>query len=153
GKGTSFIKTGAGWRAGRFTPTGKRPRAEGPIVEAVSGPHMYVYGWMGAATAAAAAAWSSPRSGTSLKFPVKADTEVTTADLDSYDLVLFGTAQTNSVIARLRANLPLALDPGAADYGLLFIAPVGKQYVLVNSGLAWWTGVDGMEPYRVLSRF
>ena len=41
--------------------------------------------------------------------------------------------------ARLAPNLPLALSRDAADYGLLFVAPAGKHYVLVNSGLPWWT--------------
>jgi hypothetical protein len=56
----------------------------------------------------------------------------------------------------------MALDPGAADYGLLFILPAGKHYVLVSSGLPWWTGAEeanrggyrwAPEPYRLLSTF
>src|SRR5262249_14353500 len=58
--------------------------------------------------------------------------------------------------------LPLALLPGAADYGLVFIAPIGSHYALVNSGLPWWTGADearrGGDPflpeqYRLLTTF
>jgi hypothetical protein len=82
---------------------------------------------------------------------VKADSAVTAADIDTSDLVLFGTADTNSLIARFAAGLPLALNPGAADYGLLFIAPIGKHHVLVSSGLPWWTGADdanrGGDPF------
>jgi hypothetical protein len=57
-------------------------------------------------------------------------------------LVLFGTAESNRLVARLAGRLPLELRPDAADYGLLFVAPVGKHYALVNSGLPWWTGAD-----------
>ena len=160
------------WRAGRFDAPGKRPGAEGPIVEAVSGRHIYVYGTVGAKTAdelesrkkavESAATWSSPRSHLSISFPVKADTAVTPEDLDSSDLVLFGTRESNSLIARFAPVLPLALNAGAADYGLLFIAPVGSHYALVSSGLPWWIGADderrggpplAPEQYRLLSTF
>jgi len=55
----------------------------------------------------------------------------------------------------------MELRPDAADYGLLFIAPVGKHYALVNSGLPWWTGADesaipyawAPAPYRQLAAF
>jgi hypothetical protein len=133
-------------------PAGKRLGAEGPIVRAISGRHTYVYGTLGAQTdeelderrkvAEAAANWSTVRSHLLLSLPVKADREVTAEDIDSADLVLFGTAGSNALVARFASRLPLELRPDAADYGLLFIAPVGKRYALVNSGLPWWTGAD-----------
>ncbi|HEY2018629.1 MAG TPA: alpha/beta hydrolase-fold protein [Bryobacteraceae bacterium] len=147
-----FTKTSAGWRQGRYTPLAKQPGAEGPIAEAVAGRHIYVYGTGGAPSAdelaarrkvaETAAAWSTVRQRLALNLAVKADTAVTAADIDSSDLVLFGTAETNALIARFSAQLPLALSSAAADYGLLFIRPVGKHYALVNSGLPWWTGAD-----------
>jgi pimeloyl-ACP methyl ester carboxylesterase len=164
----SFLKAAGQWREGRFAPTGKRPGLEGPIVEAVSGRHIYVYGTLGAAgdeldarrkIAETAAAWSSSRSRLGLSLAVKADTAVTDADLGSSDLILFGRRDSNSLIARLAPRMPLELNPGAADYGLLFIVPTGKHYALVNSGLPWWTGgepeggADAFAPaqYRALS--
>ena len=168
----SFSKSGRGWVGRPLAPRGKRAGAEGPMVEAVSGRHIYVYGSLGThsaeeldarrAIAERAAAWSSAREHLTLTLPVKADSEVTDADRDSADLVLFGTAQTNSVIGRIAGSLPLALDPGAADYGLLFVVPMGKHYALVSSGLPWWTGTaapdrggDPFAPaqYRLLSTF
>jgi pimeloyl-ACP methyl ester carboxylesterase len=158
----SFQKIAGRWQRGNFTPAGKRPGAEGPIAEAVAARHIYVYGTVGASTAEeldarrlvaeTASRWSTPpRSRLALTLPVKADSAVTPEDLDSADLVLFGTSQTNQIIANLAPSLPLALDPGAADYGLLFIAPAGKHYVLVSSGLPWWTGADesrgGGDPF------
>jgi pimeloyl-ACP methyl ester carboxylesterase len=148
----SFNKAASGWRQGLVAPSGKRLGAEGPIVRAISGRHIYVYGTLGAQTdeeleerrkvAEAAADWSTVRSHLSLSLPVKADREVTADDIDSADLVLFGTAESNALVARFASRLPLELRPDAADYGLLFIAPVGKRYALVNSGLPWWTGAE-----------
>jgi pimeloyl-ACP methyl ester carboxylesterase len=145
----SFRKQAGKWVRGAVPPGGKGPGQEGPIAAAVAGRHLYVFGTLGArsdeelnnrrAVAERAAAWSSERVRLQLKLPVKADTAVTAQDLDQ-DLVLFGTRETNAVIARYADRLPVALDAGAADYGLLFIAPAGKHYVLVSSGLPWWTG-------------
>jgi fermentation-respiration switch protein FrsA (DUF1100 family) len=152
GGALSFSKTAGRWRQGLFQPAGKRPGAEGPIAAAVSGRHLYVYGTADQPppeelearrrTAQRAAEWSGARARVTLSLPVKADSAVDADDLESADLVLFGTRQTNSLIARFAPQLPLELNAGAADYGLLFIAPVGKRYALVNSGLPWWTGAE-----------
>jgi poly(3-hydroxybutyrate) depolymerase len=152
----SFSRASGQWRAGRFIPTGKRPGLEGPIWQAVASRHIYVYGSAGVPTpeelerrrtrAETAADWSTPRAHLALKLPVKADSAITPADLDSADLVLFGSAETNTLISRFADRLPLALNPGAADYGLLFIAPIGKHYALVSSGLPWWTGAEEARP-------
>jgi predicted esterase len=170
GAALSFTKSATGWRQGLLAPAGKRLGAEGPVASALSGRHIYVYGTLGAQTAEEleerrkvaewAANWSTVQSHLSLSLPVKADREVTAVDIDTSDLVLFGTAGSNSLVARFSDRLPLELRPDAADYGLLFIAPVGKHYVLVNSGLPWWTGADestaggylwAPAPYRELS--
>lgn len=168
----SFHKAGERWRAGLYIPAGKRPGAEGPIVAAVNRRHIYVYGSVGAATAdelaerravaEQAASWSSPRGYVGVKFEVKADTAVSAADLDDADLVLFGTPETNAVVARLAPRFPITLNPGAADYGLLFVIPDGARYALVSSGLPWWTGADDArrsgppfapDQYRLLATF
>jgi hypothetical protein len=31
------------------------------------------------------------------------------------------------------------LDPAAADFGLVYIFPMNNHYIVVNSGLSWWT--------------
>ena len=148
----SFVKTAGVWRPGHYQPTEKKPGLEGPVFEAVAGRPIYVYGTLGTRTAAelderrklaeAAANWSSTRARVDFAPPVRADSELTDAELANSDLVLLGTAATNSVLARVAGSFPLALDPGAADYGLLFVAPLGKHYALVSSGLPWWTGAD-----------
>ena len=169
----SFCKADGRWRQGKAPASGKRPGAEGPIAVAVSGPHIYVYGTadhpppeVEAArrrVAERAADWSAPPyAHIALSLEVKADADVTDADIDAASLVLFGARETNSLIARFAPRLPLELNPGAADYGLLFIAPVGKRYALVSSGLPWWTGADeaqrGGDPFappsfRLLTTF
>jgi hypothetical protein len=167
----SFQKTGGRWRIGLYRPAGKRAGAEGPIVEAVSGRHIYVYGTLGAVPAQIAerkrqaeqaAAWATPDSPLTLTVAVKADTALTDQDLATADLVLFGTPRTNAIIARLAPALPIELNPGAADYGLLFLAPSGAGHVaLVSSGLPWWSGADARPggwpfappPLRLLSTF
>jgi hypothetical protein len=168
GSALAFVKTGGHWRAGR-APS---PTAEGPIAQAVSSRHLYVYGSLATRTAdelearhriaETAAAWSTQRAPLALSLPVKADSQVTAEDLESADLILFGNANTNSLIGRFASQLPLALNAGAADYGLLFLAPIGKHLVLVSSGLPWWIGGDdanrGGDPfapaqYRLLSTF
>jgi fermentation-respiration switch protein FrsA (DUF1100 family) len=152
----SFERATGVWRAGRLAPRGKRPGAEGPISAAFGGGQIYVYGSGNQALAEHASNWPS------LAFHVYADSQVTAADLADSDIVLFGTSKTNALIARFAAQWPLELNPGAADYGLFFIAPVGKHYAVVSSGLPWWTGSGetnrggdrwAPEPYRLLSTF
>ena len=66
------------------------------------------------------------------------------------------------LIARFAPQFPITLNPGAADYGLLFIMASGNHFILVSSGLPWWTGAEeanrggyrfAPEPYRLLSTF
>lgn len=150
GAAPSFHKQSGKWVSGLIPLAGKRPGLEGPIVDAVYDRHIYVYGTAGSPSpeelafrwkqAETAAEWSTARERLQLSLTVKADKDITQQDLDRSDVVLFGTSETNSLIARFAPRLPLALNPGAADYGLLFIAGVGKHYALISSGLPWWTG-------------
>jgi len=148
----AFHKQSGKWTRGAAPASPKNQASEGPIAEAVATRHMYVYGTAGdpgseelaerRRIAESAANWSTPRERLQLRWAVKADTEVTEQDLERDNLVLFGTPETNSLIARFAGRFPMALSPGAADYGLLFIAPIGPHYALVNSGLPWWTGAE-----------
>ena len=150
----SLCKINERWEPGRYRPSAgeKRPGLEGPIGEAFAGRHVYVYGASAAGpaeeiefrrgVAARAADWSSPRGRLLVFFRVLADTEVTEADWRSSHLILFGNRQTNLLVARLADRLPLELNPGAPDYGLLFVAPAGERLVVVNSGLPFWTGAE-----------
>jgi poly(3-hydroxybutyrate) depolymerase len=150
----SFSRTEKGWAVTRYArpPDAKGPGQEGPIREALARRHLYVYGTADSpddnelarrrAQAERAADWSEPPYPLLLTLRAVADKEVTEADLAGADLVLFGTRQTNSLIARFGSRLPMELNPSAADYGMVVIAPAGDRYILVNSGLAWWSGLD-----------
>jgi pimeloyl-ACP methyl ester carboxylesterase len=167
-----FTKVEGQWKAGQHARLfgGKGPGREGPISAAVSRRHLYVYGTADSPDelelarrreqAEFAANWRKPPFGLMLTLRAVADTEVTEDDLRSSDLVLFGTRTTNRLIARLASNLPLELNPGAADFGLLYIAPVGGRYALISSGLPWWNqsssttrqaGKPEMLPFEMLS--
>ncbi|MGI8742796.1 MAG: alpha/beta hydrolase-fold protein [Bryobacteraceae bacterium] len=150
----SFLKTASGWTAGRYSPPSgfKRQDREGPISEAVAARHIYVYGSGGFPTpeelgsrrhqAENAAEWSTARSRLLLSLRAVQDKKVRPRDIESANLVLLGTKETNTLIAHYAAQLPIALNPSAADYGLVFIYPAGSHYLLINSGLPWWTGAD-----------
>jgi hypothetical protein len=160
----SFRRTAKGWQ---LNPAGvgtndKRLGAEGPISDAISSRHMYIYGNGLREVAAQAAEWSTPRSRLTLGFRVLPDSEAREADIAGANLVLFGTKETDSVLARLASKLPIHLNPGAADYGLVYVYPVDGRYVVVSSGLPWWTRLDQANrpglpfiaaPYRTLQSF
>lgn len=174
-KSLSFRRTAAGWQPGpaELPATAKRRGAEGPLAEAIAARHLYVYGTLDKPaeaelegrrdTARIASEWSTPRARLALAFSVKADSEVTPRDIETSNLVLFGTRETNALIARFADRFPLRLERSAADYGLVFIAPLdGGRYAVVNSGLPWWTGAaesgrPGLRrqppPFRVLQAF
>ena len=159
----SFARTEKGWSAGRYfhAAGSKRPGLEGPIREAISRRHIYVYGTADSpdeqelqrrrAQAELAANWGTAALPLLLTLRTVADKDLTEDDLRGADLVLFGNKDTNSLIARFASRLPMELNPGAADYGLVFIAAVGDRYILVDSGLPWWAGATGAAPYRALA--
>jgi pimeloyl-ACP methyl ester carboxylesterase len=171
----SFRRAAKGWQAGRLElpASAKRPGAEGPIAGALAARHLYVYGTADAPgeeelkrrreMATAASEWSTPRARLMVSFTVKADRQVTERDLESSNLVLLGARETNSLIARYADRFPVSLERSAADYGLVFVAPVDHgRYAVVSSGLPWWTGADhsgrpGLRnpqpPFRVLESF
>jgi poly(3-hydroxybutyrate) depolymerase len=149
----SLEKGSKGWQVVRTPATAaKRAGAEGPIADALATRHIYVYGTVGApdeeelnrrkAIAQESAEGSTSRLKLMLTFRVAADSELTEADLKNANLVLFGTKETNSIISRYAPALPLSLNAGAADYGLVFVYHVDGRYVVINSGLPWWTRFD-----------
>ena len=159
----SFVKDPNGWklapRTVKNTGITKRAGAEGPIADAISTRQIYVYGTGGSssqdelqrrrAIVQQAADWSTPRMKLMLTFRVLADNDVKAVDLQNANLMLFGTKETNSVIASYAPQLPMALNAGAADYGLMFVYPVDGRYVVIHSGLPWWTRFDQVNRYEL----
>lgn len=147
----SFMKEKGSWVNRKFTPglTSKMKGAEGPQYAAVSSNHVYVYGTGGDPSneelasrreqAASAADWSG-MAGRIMVFPrVISDQEVRQSDYETSNLILFGTKETNAIIGKYADKLPALLESGETDYGLVYIFPMNDHYVLVNSGLPWWT--------------
>jgi poly(3-hydroxybutyrate) depolymerase len=143
----------------------KTQGAEGPMSEVVASRHIYVYGTGGNPSkeelekrvdlARKAADWSTYRGdflGRVMIFPrVVADKDVRPFDIESSNLILFGTKETNTLIAKYSDKLPLTLSGVGEDNGLAYVFPVGKKYVLVNSGLPWWEAA-GTSSTGVVSR-
>lgn len=147
----SFMRDGNRWINRRFTPglTSKQKGAEGPMYEAVTGSHLYVYGTADnpsadllaarRSEAMAAADWSG-LAGRIMVFPrVVADREVRPSDYVRSNLILFGTRQTNSIIEKFADSLPMHLERGTEEWGVVYIYPMNRHYLLINSGLPWWT--------------
>ncbi|MHA7129182.1 carboxylesterase family protein [Algoriphagus namhaensis] len=151
----------------------KRAELEGPIFDAFSQRHVYVYGTADnpseeelarrRAVALEAANWSSYRGeflGRIMFFPrVISDKEVRPSDLEDANLILFGDVQTNGIIAGMKNMLPIHLTEPDGEHGLLYIYPMNENYVVVNSGLSWWANLkESGYPFvslthRVLPQF
>jgi len=149
--GVSFMKLNGAWTNKKFTPglTSKMQGAEGPLSAAVSSNHVYVYGTKDnpsrevlaerMAQANSVADWGG-MAGRIMVFPrVISDTQVRQSDYENSNLILFGTRETNAIIEKFADKLPVHLKPDAKEYGLVYIFPMNDHYVLVNSGLPWWT--------------
>jgi predicted esterase len=155
GESLSFKEENSKWVNARSQAVAgsKAPGAEGPISEAFSSRHIYVYGTAGSPTdqelkkrretAEQAANWSQYINafiGRVMVFPrIVADKDVRPSDLEAANLILFGTKETNVLIDKYKSQLPLELSPTAQGYGLLYVFPMNNRYIVVNSGLPWWT--------------
>ncbi len=159
GETISLSKQKDGWVAAKYEAPAlaKRAGCEGPLSDALDGRHVYVYGTADNPSpeelqkrkeqAEFASHWYTGGDpwGHAKTMPLRAvaDRDVSQDDLDTCNLVLFGTKENNSIIAKYSDRLPLALKADAKDYGLVYVFPLGKHYALVNSGLPWWTVPQG----------
>lgn len=146
------------WRiAGeRVTSTGKRPGAQGPIDDAFTLPFLCVRGtgqpWNDAVHACALASldrfaeeWQHYFRGV---LPMKDDKDVTEAEAQTKNLILFGDPGSNRWIARVRPQLPIewtreTIQIGGATYSasdhlpaLIAPSPFSSEphYIVLNSG-------------------
>ena len=157
----SFTYSGGRWSQGLHAPSGKRPGLEGPIVDALRSRHIWVYGTGGSVTdneierrrkvVEDGATWSIGRMKLNTGAVIKADRDVSDDEIAGANLLLFGNRDTNTLIARFASKLPMELNPGAADYGMVEIVPAENRYVVISSGLPWWTSAD--ETNRTGYRF
>lgn len=151
----------------------KSKGSEGPLFDAFSGRHVYVYGTRDNPApeelkrrvnlATEAANWSVYRGeflGRVMFFPrVVSDKDLRPSDIENANLILFGTKETNDIIAKQAPALPISLNSSVKNYGLFYIFPFGKRYVAVSSGMPWWSGAKDSGfpfvpvPFRKLSEF
>ncbi|WP_291861933.1 dienelactone hydrolase family protein [Marinilabilia sp.] len=158
----SFTKVDGKWKSGKYHApvVAKKQGLEGPLYEVVTSRHLYVYGTQNAkgmeevaarkAVAGEAADFSVSFGGyfeqnSTVNPRVIADSQVSRDDLLNANLVLFGTRETNSVIADLSAELPMRLENEQDSLGLVYCFPNNGNLVVVSSGLPFWTFIPEEE--------
>jgi predicted esterase len=133
----------------------KRTGVSGPLDDVDGHPKVIVYGTLDPVerqTNRAVAEHFASFDTFAARYPVKADVDVTDADIAATSLVLIGNSRTNRVTAALEGGLPVRFEPGAIvfrgqrfegeDVGVSFIHPHPRnerEYVVVHAG-ARWTG-------------
>lgn len=145
----------SGWSTVNTLPGGlqKTPTLEGPIGDAYTSKFLVVYGAAGSAADTQANKdeantfcmyWNNWMGGTIAPL---ADTAVTAAHTATRNLILFGTADSNSYLRAIQPSLPIkvtntgvtvgAREFRGANYGAYFIYPNPKnpaRYVVVSHG-------------------
>ena len=158
----SFLLKDGKWVAEKAETavTSKKPGLEGPMARAFTRRIVIVYGTANASgdqeiserrALAVKAADFSVSFGSGFSQPsqinprVLSDKQVTADDYMFSNFLIFGTKETNEVIAKLADNLPLHLDADAKDYGLVYGYPVNGNLVVIASGIPFWT-YKGFSP-------
>jgi hypothetical protein len=136
----------------------KRPGLTGPVDDAFVDAFLFVRpsgkplspelgAWVEAELTAARRLWRDVYRGDA---PVKADRAVTDADLADRNLILWGDPSSNSVLAKIIAQLPVAWDAKTLTFRgtaydakhhapiLVFPNPLNpRRYVVLNSGITF----------------
>lgn len=162
----SIVKESGKWKEGATKKPSeiKQKGQEGPISEAFADRHVYVYGTLDNPSqqelrermniANEAANWSIYRGGFLARymvFPrVVSDKEVRASDYEDSNLILFGTKETNAVIAENSNQLPMHLSGSEDAFGLFYIYPLDGKYIAVSSGLPWWNYDPGISGFNFL---
>lgn len=164
--GAELVKDGGTWKAakaGDDEALRKRPGLQGPIDDCFNSAFLVVEPsgtspnakfdrWSKFEAAHFHERWSSAIRGT---LRVKKDSEVTADDIAKYNLLLWGDAASNTLVAKVLPKLPIAWDAkaitvgaktyDAAEHALALIHPnplnPGK-YVVLNSALTWRENTD-----------
>jgi len=142
------------WISGKYHApvVAKKKGMEGALYSALTGRVIFVYGTAGTPDGNALAArrqlareaadfsvaFGSYEQPSLVNPRIVADREVTPEDLRSSHLFLFGTRETNQVIARMADRLPLHLKEGDTVHGLVYTYPVNGKMVVVASGVPFW---------------
>ncbi len=112
------------WIGGTLPPCKrlcKKPGLAGPIRDAMYEPLMFVYSTALPAEEALARRlveqMRSPRPGTTVHWPAKADTQVTPADIETHSLVIVGTPEGNTLLRKVAPHLPITVQGNAILVG------------------------------------
>lgn len=160
----SFRLTEGGWEPGRYVApvVAKKPGLEGPMYEVVTERHIYVYGTRNASgpdevqqrrkiakqAADFSISFGSYEQQSKITPRVIADHRVSRNDKLYSNMVLFGTKETNSVLAEMADELPMHLDTSSDTLGLVYCCPHDGNLIVVNSGIPFWTFIPDDENQR-----
>ena len=148
----------------------KNPGRVGPIKDCYRDPFLLVYGTLQNGDDEMAARlflqeWDDYADG---KPPIKADKDVVEEDKKNYNLVLFGTRESNLLLKGIAADLPLELLPGGYRVGSREYSSAGKtlglqfcypspfdenRMIVVQSGLAWGSELPVNHKLDLLPEF
>lgn len=131
----------------------KRAGLEGPVTDAFSERYMLVYGTSGnnsdvvRASRAAAESMADMGEWGDVEVPIKPDWDVTNDDIEAFSLILIGNQESNDLIARINADLPVRFESDCIragrrfytrrDLGMILIHPNPlnpNKYVVVLGG-------------------
>ncbi len=155
----AFHKEGDTWKEGPpVTRLAKRPGLQGPVDDALMSAFLFVrptgkaasdkiQTWSIAEMERAQEHWRRHFRGIA---PIKNDTEVTPEDMATKNLILWGDASSNKIIARLADRLPIQTENGkikvgsqafdAANHATILIYPnplASQKYVVLNSSFTF----------------
>jgi pimeloyl-ACP methyl ester carboxylesterase len=155
-----FLKTAGKWTVGTQDPATltKHHDLQGPIDDAFMDSFLNVRP-TGAAMSEMAGKWAMSEMDHAAKLwrtqmrgdaPMKNDTDITDADIANSNLVLWGDPQSNKVLAKIAAKLPIqwtaeSITLGTRKFPTATNAPVmiypnplnPKKYVVINSGITF----------------
>jgi hypothetical protein len=137
----SLCKKNGTWTVGTLEGLRKKHGLQGPIDDAFMDSFIFVEpsgpagDWVSGELAHAKTHWRQHFRGDAV---VKKDTEITDADIANSNLILWGDAASNAIIARIADKLPnLGHEPGQAVV-MIYPNPLNpEKYVVLNSGFTW----------------
>ncbi len=158
GSAGSFVLTATGWQAGQLKGLHKQHGLQGPIDDAFLDSFVFVKPsgkassdavdkWVHAEFDHAVTHWRQQMRGDAV---VKSDTDITEQDIASSNLVLWGDAQSNKILAKIADKLPIRWTEKSvvagdqsfdgANHALIAIYPNPlnpKKYIVLNSSFTY----------------
>jgi hypothetical protein len=154
----SFVLDGQTWKAGELQGVRKKHQLQGPIDDALMDSFIFVKPshacksseidkWVNSEFDHAVTHWRRQMRGDAI---VKRDTEITAEDIANSNLILWGDAQANEILAKIAEKLPIRwttdnLVIGDRKYAAAHHAPIAvypnplnpEKYVVLNSGFTF----------------